>query len=67
MTTKNGLSLKQKYTAAGYRSSFQKKNSPIDEARFKIDNNKSYFEIVFEDSTKYHHRRHVLRYKKYLP
>ncbi len=31
----------------------EKKNSPIEEARFKIDNNKSYFEIVFEDGTKY--------------
>lgn len=31
----------------------EKKNSPIEEASFKIDNNKSYFEIIFEDGAKY--------------
>lgn len=31
----------------------EKNNSPIEEARFKIYNNKSYFEIVFEDGAKY--------------
>ncbi|MDP2699764.1 PepSY domain-containing protein [Thalassospira sp.] len=31
----------------------EKKNSPIEEASFQIDNNNSYFEIIFEDGAKY--------------
>lgn len=31
----------------------EKKNSPIEEASFKTDDNKSYFEIIFEDGAKY--------------
>lgn len=30
-----------------------KNNSSIEEASFKVDNNKSYFEIIFEDGAKY--------------
>ena len=31
----------------------EKNNSSIEEASFKVDNNKGYFEIIFEDGAKY--------------
>ena len=31
----------------------EKNNSPIEEVSFKIDNNKGYFEIIFEDGAEY--------------
>ena len=46
--TKTKLSLWQAIEAVS-----TKKNSLVEEASFKIDNNKGYFEIIFEDGAKY--------------